>query len=187
VFAICAALILVDACIITAWSVAAPLRFFRQTRAVDEVGNPTNSVGLCYSVEDSSPFLYMLIAFHLSVLIYGNWICYSVKHLTDTGLSEGKYVQVAMFSNLQVLALAGPLLVIVADNPISSMFVRSGVVFLNDACTMLLIFSPKIMAIINGTKVGLSTSGAQKSGTNRGSNSTVGTGVASSVAPSGSG
>ena len=33
---------------------------------------------------------------------------------------------------LQVIALALPVLVIVADNPTANMFVRGGVVFLND-------------------------------------------------------
>ena len=83
------------------------------------------------------------------MLIYGNYICYRVRHVNNTGLSESKYVQVALFSNLQVLALALPLLVIVANIPSSSMFVRSAVVFLNDACTMTLIFVPKILAVIN--------------------------------------
>jgi hypothetical protein len=159
-------LVAVDAGIILAWTVSAPLQFFRVTNVQDEVGNPVTSVGLCYSENDSMVFVVLLTMFHLAVLLYGNYICYSIKHLADTGLSEFKYVQVALFSNLQVLGLALPVIVIVADDPVSSMFVRSSVIFLNDACTMILIFMPKVLAVAG--KIQFDTlAGAQKSETTK--------------------
>ena len=50
-----------------------------------------------------------------------------------------------MISNLQVLTLAIPLLFLVADNPRSNFFVRSGVIFLNDFTVLVLIFVPKFL------------------------------------------
>jgi hypothetical protein len=49
---------------------------------------------------------------------------------------------------MQVLGLAVPLLVIVQNEPMSAMFLSSAVIFLNDLCTMTLIFIPKINAMV---------------------------------------
>jgi hypothetical protein len=49
---------------------------------------------------------------------------------------------------MQVLGLAVPLLAMVQKEPMSAMFLSSAVIFLNDLCTMTLIFIPKIKAMV---------------------------------------
>mmetsp|Transcript_17676 Transcript_17676/g.56429 ORF Transcript_17676/g.56429 Transcript_17676/m.56429 type:complete len:89 (-) Transcript_17676:150-416(-) len=80
-------------------------------------------------------------------------------------MSESKYVAVAMVSNLQVLALASPVLVIVSGQPIASMFLRSAVVFFNDFGVLLFIFVPKWQAFRKSYKIessGMGTSATTK-------------------------
>merc|ERR1712072_798213 len=57
----------------------------------------------------------------------------------STEFSESKYVAIAMASNLQILVLGVPILIMVADSAISNYFVRAGIVFLNDGCVLMLI------------------------------------------------
>uniref|UniRef100_A0A7S2SEB0 G-protein coupled receptors family 3 profile domain-containing protein n=1 Tax=Mucochytrium quahogii TaxID=96639 RepID=A0A7S2SEB0_9STRA len=140
----------IEVAIIVAWMRVAPLQYKRDVHLRDTAGNPLESSATCKSENDTTPFLVMMFLFHVIVLIMGNYMCYSVKYLSGTVLSEGKYVSVAMFSNFQVLALAAPLLVIVADDPVTSLFVRSGVIFLNDLTTQTLIYVPKILAVYTG-------------------------------------
>mmetsp|Transcript_4354 Transcript_4354/g.7429 ORF Transcript_4354/g.7429 Transcript_4354/m.7429 type:complete len:762 (-) Transcript_4354:27-2312(-) len=142
-FGIIFALAGIDATIVAIWQVTDPLLYYRRVAQKDTYGNILKSVGKCES-EKSSVFLGLVFVFHLLVLLYGNYLCYKARDIS-TAFSEGKYVAVAMVSNFQVLALAAPVLVIVAENPTSSMFIRSGVIFLNDLTAQMFIFLPKIM------------------------------------------
>ena len=51
---------------------------------------------------------------------------------TNRHMFAGKWIAIAMVSNLQVFALGIPVLLITGDDPEASFFVRSGVIFLND-------------------------------------------------------
>jgi hypothetical protein len=84
----------------------------------------------------------------------------------------------AMVSNLQVLCLAIPILIIVSENPGSNFFIRSGVIVLNDFSVQCFIFIPKILATHWASKFGnlASTTATQgTSGTAATNSGTVGT------------
>eukprot|EP00516_Mucochytrium_quahogii_P012765 CAMPEP_0203806036 /NCGR_PEP_ID=MMETSP0100_2-20121128/14596_1 /ASSEMBLY_ACC=CAM_ASM_000210 /TAXON_ID=96639 /ORGANISM=" , Strain NY0313808BC1" /LENGTH=211 /DNA_ID=CAMNT_0050714679 /DNA_START=564 /DNA_END=1196 /DNA_ORIENTATION=+ len=138
----------VDVFILILWTSIDPLKFIRDNLEEDPYSNPIESVGSCKS-ENSTIFLTMISLYHISVLIYGAKISYETSDM-NTAFSEAKYVSVAVVSSLQVFLLAIPLLVVIAGDPISDMFVRSGVVFLNDLSCQLVIFCPKVYFVIFG-------------------------------------
>ncbi len=100
------------------------LAFRRTVFSRDRFENPLASAGSCYS-SVSTTFILLLAAFHLSLLLIGSITAYQARNVS-TSFNEGKYVAVAMASNLQVLALAIPVPIIAGDNPASSTFLRSG-------------------------------------------------------------
>eukprot|EP00516_Mucochytrium_quahogii_P004898 CAMPEP_0203750554 /NCGR_PEP_ID=MMETSP0098-20131031/4765_1 /ASSEMBLY_ACC=CAM_ASM_000208 /TAXON_ID=96639 /ORGANISM=" , Strain NY0313808BC1" /LENGTH=1928 /DNA_ID=CAMNT_0050639909 /DNA_START=418 /DNA_END=6204 /DNA_ORIENTATION=+ len=144
----CIGFVSVDIILLVLWTLIDPLKFIRDTTEFDPYGNPKNSVGTCKS-EYSTVFLVAISVYHIAVLLYGSKISYQTSDL-NTAFSEAKYVSVAVISALQVFILAIPLLIVIAGDPISDMFVRSGVVFLNDLSCQLVIFCPKIYFVLFG-------------------------------------
>merc|ERR1712194_875291 len=45
-----------------------------------------------------------------------------------------------------------PILIMVAENPVTNYFIRTGIIFLNDCGVMLLIFIPKFQLVYFGTE-----------------------------------
>jgi len=138
-------LALVDVVILITWNMVDPQRYKREVSTTDTAGYNIESVGLCKSDTDSL-FICLIAAFHLALLMWGVRLAYNGRKL-ETRYHEGKYVSVAMFSNLQVLCLGVPLMVIVSDNPTSNFFIRSGIIFFNDLTVQCFVFVPKIMAL----------------------------------------
>jgi ABC-type branched-subunit amino acid transport system substrate-binding protein len=160
-FGMIAAALLVDWTLISVWTAQVgddKLAFRRTVLSRDRFDNPLSSAGACYS-SVSTTFILLLAAFHLSLLLSGSIVAYQARNVS-TSFNEGKYVAVAMASNLQVLALAIPVLVIAGDNPASSTFLRSGVIFLSDLTCMCVIFLPKIIAFKTGASSGESSRGS---------------------------
>ena len=163
-------LLLVDLIILILWmnDAEAALKWERVPKTVDSMGNVLESTGLCRS---DSPWFYggLILGLHFFVLIYGNYMCYKSRN-AGTAFSESKYVFMAMVSNLQIMALGVPMLVMVYDNPVSNYFMRTGIVFMNDVGVMLLIFIPKFQLVFFGTEEQLNaaTSTSTSSGTAQG-------------------
>lgn len=145
-------LLAVEFTILLIWQIISPLQFLRTVLLADGFDSPLESAGLCQS-ESSTGFILIIVFLHASVLIYGNYICYQTRSV-NSAFSESKYVSIAMFSNLQVLALGIPVLIIVAENPKSNMFIRCGIIFLNDLTVQILIFAPKLMHLHFGYELG---------------------------------
>ena len=78
--------------------------------------------------------------------MWGCQLAYKARNV-GTAFSESKYITIAMVGNFQVLALAVPVLAMVSDDPVSSFFLRAGVIFLNDFTVQCFIFIPKILAV----------------------------------------
>jgi len=79
----------------------------------------------------------------------GNYLCYVCRKVS-AAFSETKYIGIAMVSNIQVLALGIPVVLIVAEEVLPNYFVRAGVIFLNDFTVLALIFFPKILHVSFG-------------------------------------
>mmetsp|Transcript_13688 Transcript_13688/g.29528 ORF Transcript_13688/g.29528 Transcript_13688/m.29528 type:complete len:1410 (-) Transcript_13688:45-4274(-) len=131
-----------DIGLVIAWQIAGPLVYTRDVLIRNANEDVIKSAGSCQS-EQSTIFLVLIGAYHVLVLVWGSYVCYQTYGIT-TVFSEAKYVAVALMSNLQLLLLAIPILLIASDTPATSMFVRSGVVFLNDLSVLAFIFIPKM-------------------------------------------
>ena len=138
-------LIAVDAIILLLWDSNAPLRFVRKNIAYDRYGYLTESTGRCETESgDYVTFLAPLVSLPTLLLIAGNYLAYQVRNIA-TAFQESKYISIAMFSNLQVMALGLPVLFIVSDDAEIDYFVKCGIVFFNDFTVLMLIFLPKVI------------------------------------------
>lgn len=66
-------------------------------------------------------------------------VCYASRHIS-TMFSEGKYLCLAMISNLQVFIVGLPVLVIVGTDTDTSYFVRTVIIWMNDFMVVAIIF-----------------------------------------------
>ena len=73
-----------------------------------------------------------------------------------------------MISNIQVLLLGIPVILIVADDITPNYFVRTGVIFLNDFTVLALIFFPKILTVSFGVNILTDEVSYSSSGTSKG-------------------
>lgn len=64
-----------------------------------------------------------------------------------TTFSEGRFVSIAIISNLQILVVGVPVLIVVGSEPATSFFVRSVVVWMNDLVVVSLIFGNLIYSV----------------------------------------
>mmetsp|Transcript_26383 Transcript_26383/g.42761 ORF Transcript_26383/g.42761 Transcript_26383/m.42761 type:complete len:776 (+) Transcript_26383:5205-7532(+) len=142
--AIIAVMMAIDGAVIMAWQVNDPLKFKRTVIQTDVNGYPVSSVGFCES-ENSTPYVCLIFLLHLATLLYGCFLCYVTSGYGSV-FSEAKYVSVSMVSSMQVLLLGAPVLFIVSDQPVANMFLRAGIVALNDFGILCFIFLPKIIA-----------------------------------------
>ena len=193
-------MVAIDGAILGAWQTTSPLTWKRLVTASNAFRMPQESIGICGvrspsvsgtfldpskvdSAERQSPptdasepvgawaFLTPIILLHAIVLIVGNVLAYKSRRIS-TRFSESKYIAICMVSNLQILIISIPVLIIVADNPVATVFVRSGVVFLNDLTVLLFIFVPKFGAVHLGWSqedmTGSTASGTTHTGGNKG-------------------
>ena len=142
----------------------AKLIWIREITESDQYDQPEASVGMCSSLDGRRTMFYVgsILALHLSTLIYGNILCYKARNI-GTAFSESKYVFMAMVSNMQILVLGIPILVMVAENPVTNYFIRAGIIFLNDIGVMLLIFVPKFQLVFFGSAEANSQATSMKS------------------------
>merc|ERR1711988_1387952 len=142
-------MIVVEIAICAIWTIEDPLTFEREILSTDQYDHPTESVAKCSS---DHPWAYMslIIVILLVSLLYACYLCYQSRNI-PTEFQEGKWINMAMVSNLQILVLGVPVMIMVADNPGVSYFMRAGIIFLNDTGVLLLMFLPKIFAVHYGT------------------------------------
>lgn len=154
------AIMLVDVALLTAWTFHDPLKYERSRRTsdYDVYGYPLRSHGVCNS-SAAWQFIGPLIALHVSLLLYANFTAFATRKV-KSDYQESTWVALSMGSQFQILVLAIPVLFMVAEDPISSFFLRVGVIFFNDAGVLLLIFLPKLLRFYRLTKVGPDGHGA---------------------------
>jgi len=91
-------------------------------------------------------FAGAIAALHLVLLLVASWMCYVSRHIPSK-FSEGKYVSIAVVSNLQIFVVGVPVLIVVGSDPATSFFVRSVMVWMNDLVVVLLIFGNLIYTV----------------------------------------
>jgi len=153
-----------DMTILTVWTVVDPLEFVRTTLSEDKFGVPLESEGHCTS-ESWEPFTATLASLHLILLAFACYLCYVSRDI-PTQFSEGKYVTIAMLSNLQIFVIAVPVLIILGADPETSFFVRSAVIWINDFMVIVLIFGNLIYQV-HFVSIGSGSSASDKENMNR--------------------
>ena len=139
----------VDAALCAVWTATDAPRFQRIVTATDQYGNPTVSHGTCAS-NNINVFAALVFAHHLALLVMGAYYSYRSLALNIHGaFSEGKQVRMAVVSALQMFMLSIPVMMLSSSTD-ATLFVRTMVIFLMDAGTMLLIFTPKVMMLVHG-------------------------------------
>ena len=137
-WAVIPGLIALDCILLGIWTAKDPLQWKRTALQVDVFSHTLVSAGQC-EADSSGTYLAVIGTLHAVVLAYACYVCYNTR--TDkTETSEGKYVALAMVSNLQVFVLGVPVLVVVGNDPGTSFFVRSAIVWLNDLAVVGFIF-----------------------------------------------
>ena len=132
------AVLLVDVTILIVWTISDPLEWERTIISADQFGDPLVSEGHCTS-EHWTAFGGAIAALHLILLGVACYMCYVSRDI-PTNFSEGKYVSIAMVSNLQIFVVGVPILIILGADPQSSFFVRSVIIWMNDLAIVTLIF-----------------------------------------------
>ena len=73
-------------------------------------------------------------------------MCYLSRNIPSK-FNEGKALTAAIASNLQILLLSIPILIIVGNDPVPSLFVRSVVIWLNDFVIVAILFGKLIRSV----------------------------------------
>jgi len=136
-FLVVGLVLLIDVAILTVWTVVDPLQWQRAVITADQYGYALSSEGHCYS-EHWTIFVSIIAAYHLLLMCKACYVCYLARNLPERFAT--KYVSIAVFSNMQILVVALPVLVILGADPQASFFVRSVTVFINDFVVVILIF-----------------------------------------------
>ena len=129
---------MIDVIPLIVWSLTDPLAWERVVIQADQFDVPLASVGHC--VCDSWIIFASLIGtLHLSLLATACVLCYKARKI-PTMFQEGKFVSLAIMSNLQILIVGVPILVIVGSDTVASFAVRAAIIWMNDLAVILLVF-----------------------------------------------
>jgi len=140
------------------WNMTNPMTYRREAVEFDvEYRNyAVSSVGYCSS-EHATKYIAILAVFHILLLSYVAYLCYLTIGINDV-FSEAKYVRIAIGSSLQVLLFSIPVLMVTSGktDTNTSVFLKSGIIWLNDFTVLASIFLPKMyMSIYGVSKTGV--------------------------------
>ena len=112
-----AAIMLVDVALLSAWTGSDPLTYVRSRSSTDydAYSYPLRSHGMCSS-KTAWNFVAPLLSLHVLLLIYANYTAYTTRNV-KSDYQEAKWVALSMVSQFQILVLAIPVLIMVADEP----------------------------------------------------------------------
>lgn len=132
------AVLVVDITILTIWTLVDPLEWTRNILVMDQYGNPLESEGHC-TCQHWVAFAGAIAGLHFLLMGVACYLCYVARDI-PTAFSEGKYLTIAMISNLQIFVIGVPVLIILGHESEAGIFVRSAIVWMNDFVVVTLIF-----------------------------------------------
>jgi len=135
----------VDIVILTIWTVVDPLQWERFVLTADKYGVTLSSQGYC-TCDTWLIFAGIIAAYHFLLMGIACLMCYKARDI-PTEFSEGKYVAIAMVSNLQIFVVGLPVLLILGTDSETSFFVRSVIIWMNDFAVLVLIFGNLIWSV----------------------------------------
>ena len=139
------AILLIDVILLTVWTIVDPLKWTREDLTFDKFGYVLASQGYCTS-HNWEIFAGTIAVLHLVLLLFASYCCY-VSRGISTQFSEGKYVAIAMVSNLQIFIVGLPVLALVGSDANSAYFVRCMIIWMNDFMVVVVIFGNLIYSV----------------------------------------
>jgi len=140
-----AVILLIDVTILIVWTVVSPQEWQRTVLIQDKYGEPLSSVGRCVS-DHWAIFVGVIGAYHFLLLSVACYMCYVARDV-PTLFSEGKYITIAVISNLQIFVIAVPVLIVLGGYSEASFFIASTAIWMNDLVVVLLIFGNLIHSV----------------------------------------
>lgn len=131
------AILSLDVTILILWTILDPLEWTRVVLSADKFGSTLESEGYC-TCNHWKAWAGTIIALHGCLLLFASYTCYASRNIS-TVFSEGKYLAIAMVSNLQIFLVGLPVLVMIGGDPETSYFVRCIMIFVNDLAVVLLV------------------------------------------------
>ena len=135
--------------ILALWLLVAPLEYKRSCIEKEEGGVWNGvciaSVGKCRTKQGPA-FVALLSAYHVGVVMFGIKKCYEVRNLPSV-MAEGKWVFTGYYSQLQVFVTAIPVLIMVRDDRVTFIILKSLVICFGDLTTLGMIFVPKMFLL----------------------------------------
>lgn len=138
-------LTLLNCGILTAWRIAAPLKYTREWHdGSDPWNRPISSYGSCSS-ENSIPYLTPLILLNFGALLVANFQAFRVRNMKSI-LSESKYIAITVASMTQAFLVGLPVLFLVEEEPKAQYVVSVLLIFCVGMAVLGFIFFPKVLA-----------------------------------------
>ena len=109
----------------------------------DEFGRPIETRGYCSHDDGSLPFVIVLGIFNLGALVYAMYEAYLARDIS-LQYSESEYIMKAIIIMLAVSFIGIPVAIIAREDPIASVYVLSGLIFVVCMSLLSLIFMPKV-------------------------------------------
>mmetsp|Transcript_28462 Transcript_28462/g.69038 ORF Transcript_28462/g.69038 Transcript_28462/m.69038 type:complete len:719 (+) Transcript_28462:29-2185(+) len=144
------AVLLADIVILVTWTVTDPLVYRREIINTDIFGEPLESQGFCTS-ENWIIFASLIGVLHLGLLLAACVLCYFSRKISSA-FQEGKYLSIAMVSNLQIFVVGVPVLILVGSDPVTGFLLRTAIVWINDLAVVVLIFGHLMYLVHWGPK-----------------------------------
>ena len=135
------ALLFLNIIILALWTGLSPLVWVREVTAVDDLGNPTESLGMCKS-DGALPYAIVLVVVDLGAMVialYQAYLCRSIS----LEFAESSYIASAIGCILLVSFVGIPVMIIASDQPQARFFVTTSIVFVICTSLLLFIFVPK--------------------------------------------
>ena len=129
----------IDATILIIWQILNPLHWTRVVLNHDKYGETLASIGMCTSTHWEY-FASIMGTFHFILICIASYMCYATRKIPNS-LSCTRGVSIAMISNLQIFIVGIPMVLLVSNDPQSSFFVRSAIVWMNDLAVVAIIFA----------------------------------------------
>lgn len=156
----------IDIVFLTAWTVVDPLTWTRTTRTTDVFGVVLESDGFCES-EYQNLFGGLIFFFHFLLMAMACFKCYQARKIPER-ISNGKYVAIAMFGNLQIFCIVIPVLILLGtDHAGASFFIMSGAIWMNDFMVLCSIFGHLMYKVYNHDAQSLGNSSVSRHSSHR--------------------
>lgn len=141
-----AALLVVNVALLLSWTLVSPLEWKRFDKdSKDAFDRTTETYATCTS-DKSLPFVIVIIVVNLGALLLANFQAYQARDI-QTEYQESRYVAISMASILQAWCMGIPIMIVVKEAPQAKFFVEAGIIFVTCTAVLLLIFTPKLLAV----------------------------------------